>query len=127
MRCFFFLIYAFISINYYFFDFINIFHMEISDKWTTIHQSISELLIVGLPLFNDILNIFTEMSHTRVNASVWICRIFHILNFPFFQNNIRLNINSSWSSVSLNDFSEFQELFIYLNLNENITYKYLLK
>lgn len=91
------------------------------------NKSIFKLLIVGLPLFNNILNIFTEMSHTRVNATIWICRIFHIFDFAFFQNNIRLNINSSWPSICLDDFSEFQELLIDLDLNENVTYKYLLK
>lgn len=77
-------------------------------------------MIVLFPFINNVLDVLTEMGDSRINASIWTGLVSDIFNFPSIKFNVRLDINSSWSSVGLNDFSVFEDLFTDLNYRKKI-------
>ena len=52
------------------------------------NKSVSELLIVDFPFLDNLLHILIEVSNTRVDTSIRIGLIFHILHFSFFKDNV---------------------------------------
>ena len=77
--------------------------------------SISKLLIVGLPLQNNILGIFGVMSHERIDAVRRIGLEFFVHWLFVLEVHQRLDWDSSGSFVHLHDFLELKDLLIHLN------------